>query len=90
MRCRANLKHNPEVAASYEGDQDVQQHFVSATQCPSSDFAMTKGILCYKGRIYVVIHIQLCQILIESLHDSLVGGHSRVHGTYQRIKALFY
>ncbi|KAL0361148.1 UNVERIFIED_CONTAM: Retrovirus-related Pol polyprotein from transposon.6 [Sesamum radiatum] len=48
------------------------------------------GILRRRERICVGSHGGIRKKIIKSLHDSSLGGHSGINGTYQRIKHLFY
>lgn len=52
-------------------------------------YTWQSGLLSYKSRIWVGHSVSLQQKIIASLHDSAVGGHSRVPVTYSRIKQLF-
>ncbi|KAL0408312.1 UNVERIFIED_CONTAM: hypothetical protein Sradi_1765600 [Sesamum radiatum] len=54
------------------------------------DYNYEKGILRKKGRICVGSHGDIRKKIIKSLHDSTLGGHSGINGTYQRIKPLFF
>jgi Integrase zinc binding domain len=47
-------------------------------------------IIRYKRKIYVGSNQGWRGKIVQSLHDSSVGGHSGIQGTYQRVKALFY
>jgi Integrase zinc binding domain len=48
------------------------------------------GVIRKKMRIYVGIAGGWMHKLIHTLHDTSIGGHSGVIGTYQRIKRMFY
>jgi Integrase zinc binding domain len=41
-------------------------------------------------RLYVGTHKGWRERMIQTLHDSNVGGHSDILGTYHRVKKLFY
>ncbi|KAL2243822.1 UNVERIFIED_CONTAM: hypothetical protein Sindi_0500200 [Sesamum indicum] len=42
------------------------------------------------GKVCVGSHSGVREKIIKALHDSALGGHSGINGTYQRIKSLFY
>jgi RNase H-like domain found in reverse transcriptase/Integrase zinc binding domain len=48
------------------------------------------GIIRKKGRIYVGTGQEWRGKIVQFLHDSSIGGHSGILGTYQRIKRIFY
>jgi RNase H-like domain found in reverse transcriptase/Integrase zinc binding domain/Integrase core domain/Reverse transcriptase (RNA-dependent DNA polymerase) len=48
------------------------------------------GIIRKEGRIYVGTGQGWRGKIVQSLHDSSIGGHSDILGTYQRIKRIFY
>jgi hypothetical protein len=53
-------------------------------------FSLEQGLIKYKGRLFIGSNLALQTKIISSLHDSVVGGHSGVQATYQRIKQLYY
>ncbi|RLM91723.1 hypothetical protein C2845_PM08G11800 [Panicum miliaceum] len=52
-------------------------------------FTWQSGLLRYKKRIWVGNNTLLQLKIIAALHDSAVGGHSRIPVTYSRVKQLF-
>ena len=44
----------------------------------------------FKGRVYIGSHGQLRAQLLQNLHDSPQGGHSRVQATYYRVRLYFF
>lgn len=50
---------------------------------------MTNGVIRYKGRIWLGHHVEAHQAVLAALHDSGLGGHCGIAGTYNKIKALF-
>ncbi|KAL0326250.1 UNVERIFIED_CONTAM: Transposon Ty3-G Gag-Pol polyprotein [Sesamum radiatum] len=54
------------------------------------DYSYEAGILRRKWRICVGSHGGIREKIIKSMHDSALGGHSGINGTYQRVKPLFY
>ncbi|KAL0319955.1 UNVERIFIED_CONTAM: hypothetical protein Sradi_5257000 [Sesamum radiatum] len=81
-----------EVQTSYEGNPlfltIIQAKTLDATAYP--DYSYEKGILRRQGRVCVGSHGGIREKIIKALHDSALGGHSGVNGTYQRIKPIFY
>jgi Integrase zinc binding domain len=55
-----------------------------------------KGVVVHTGlirkdsRIFMGTHSQWRTQVIQPLHDSSVGGHSGIFGTYQRVRKYFY
>uniref|UniRef100_A0ACD5ZYT0 Uncharacterized protein n=1 Tax=Avena sativa TaxID=4498 RepID=A0ACD5ZYT0_AVESA len=66
----------------------MTQLAVSPTSVPHYTF--TKGILRYKHKLVVGNNMTLRKKLIQSFHNSELGGHSGERATYQRLKLLFY
>lgn len=59
---------------------------------PSSipKYLYTKGVIRYKGRVFIGAVTELRRRLISIMHESAVGRHSGNLVTYQRMKTLFY
>jgi hypothetical protein len=81
-----------EVVKSYAEDlkckELIQQLTVTPTALPN--FTFSKGLLCFKNKIYVGSTTPLRRNIIDSLHNSELGGHSGEKATYERIKLLFH
>lgn len=52
-------------------------------------YAVVNGRLLYKGRVVIPEKSVHIPIILREYHDSLLGGHSGVLKTLQRIRALF-
>jgi hypothetical protein len=52
-------------------------------------YSLHQGLIRHKDRIWLGHNREAHQAILLSLHDSGVGGHSGILGTYQRIKSLF-
>lgn len=52
-------------------------------------FQLVNGIIKYKGRVWVGSNSLAQQHILQALHNSGIGGHSRFQATYHRIKSLF-
>ncbi|KAL2226832.1 UNVERIFIED_CONTAM: Retrovirus-related Pol polyprotein from transposon [Sesamum indicum] len=81
-----------EVQESYEGNTlfqtIMQSKVIDGTSFP--DYSYETGVLKKGGKICVGSHGGIREKILKALHDSALGGHSGMHGTYQRIKLLFY
>ncbi|KAJ1704458.1 hypothetical protein LUZ63_004237 [Rhynchospora breviuscula] len=58
---------------------------------PSSwaDWTFSGGLLRYKGRLYLPYSSPLIPTLLSDYHSSLLGGHSGVQRTFQRLTTHF-
>jgi hypothetical protein len=82
-----------EVLESYGNDKKITsllEEFLITPPPTGSHYSIKAGILRYKGKIMVGSNTQLRQKLIEALHSSVVGGHSGMRASYQRVKQIFY
>ncbi|KAK4407690.1 Transposon Ty3-G Gag-Pol polyprotein [Sesamum angolense] len=77
---------------SYEHDAEflpiIQAKIVQGATQPS--FTLQGGVLRNDNKICVGQGSKLRDKIIGTLHDSAIGGHSGIQGTYQRLKAMFY
>lgn len=75
----------------YNEDPQAQQLLVelALTSKNVKGYTLSKGVIKYKGRIWLGNNKLAQEHILQSLHDSAIGGHSRFHATYQRTKALF-
>jgi hypothetical protein len=48
-----------------------------------------EGIIKHKDKIYVGTQENWRIKVIQSLHNSSISGHSRILGTYYRVKLIF-
>jgi hypothetical protein len=53
-------------------------------------YTLDKGLIKYKGKVWIAANSALQTKLISATHSSAIGGHSGTKATYQRIKKLFY
>ena len=53
-------------------------------------FELRKGRLYFKGRIVIPKNSPRIPLILHEFHDLVVGGHSRVFGTYKRIEGLVW
>jgi hypothetical protein len=54
------------------------------------NFTLINGIISYNGKILIGSTTDLRNRLIESFHNSALGGHSAERVTYIKLKALFH
>lgn len=80
-----------EVIGSYEGDSWAQEAIAECTVRPLdvSFFHYESGLLKFKGRVYVGSTSDLRSKILTYIHQSNMGGHSGIQGTYQRVQLTF-
>jgi hypothetical protein len=54
-----------------------------------SGFELKEGLVRFRGRFWIGNDMETQLQLVKYLHNSAVGGHSRFHATYHRVKRLF-
>lgn len=54
------------------------------------NISVHQGVLRAKGRLYVGANQNWRVKMVQMIHDSSIGGHAGILGTYQRMKKLFY
>ncbi|KAL2237867.1 UNVERIFIED_CONTAM: Retrovirus-related Pol polyprotein from transposon 17.6 [Sesamum indicum] len=81
-----------EVQQSYKNNDELrsilQAKAVQDASYPA--YELQGGILRKNRRIYVGKGTRLRDKIINVLHDSAIGGHSGINGTYQRVKSMFH
>ncbi|KAA0050169.1 Ty3/gypsy retrotransposon protein [Cucumis melo var. makuwa] len=55
-----------------------------------NSYSLQKGLLMYKNRLVIVQQSSLIPVILETFHNSAVGGHSGFLRTYKRIAAELY
>lgn len=78
-----------EVQRTYEQDANC---LTKLSVAPNSvpHYTFKNGILRYKGKIVIGTSGPLRNQLLNSFHQSALGGHLGERATYQRIKLIFY
>lgn len=80
-----------QIVQSYTGDEFIQgileKKLLQSTELP--DWKKIGDLLRYKGRLVVESYTNLRQDLQQEMHNSAIGGHSGIQGTYLRLKKLF-
>lgn len=80
-----------EVVASFECDNMAQEASLECTIRPQdvSFFQYISGLIKFNGKIYVGRGAGLREKILQQVHESNLGGHAGVLGTYQRVKMVF-
>lgn len=63
---------------------------ISDNKSTTTGWSFSHGLLRYKGRIYLPENSTLIPILLAEYHSTLLGGHSGVQRTVQRLTPHFY
>jgi hypothetical protein len=81
-----------EVLGSYKGDTKCQEWEEQLRVTPSAipHLTISNGLIRHKGKIMVGKTTDLRARLLESFHNSVLGGHSGEKVTYTKLKSLFY
>ncbi|KAJ4812719.1 polyprotein [Rhynchospora pubera] len=82
-----------ELLSSYSGDtwiEELQQKAFLEATTSNPTYTAHQGVVRYKGRICVGKAGNWRQQILQSLHDSSVGGHSGINVTYNKVRRLFY
>lgn len=79
------------VVESYQKDPETNQLLTGLSLHPEGrdGFQLVKGVIRFKGKIWLGNYAEAKQAVMMSLHDSGIGGHSGRAATYHRIKSLF-
>lgn len=80
-----------EVCNSYATDPQAQQLLsqLALVSPDSAGYSLDKGLIYYKGLIWIGSNSALQTKLIAAFHSSPLGGHSGITGTYQKLKRHF-
>lgn len=80
-----------EVIGSYERDSWAQEAITECTVRPLdvSFFHYESGLLKFQGRVYVGSTSDLRSKILTYVHQSNMGSHSGIQGTYQRVQLTF-
>ncbi|KAL0533232.1 hypothetical protein IC582_030448 [Cucumis melo] len=55
-----------------------------------NDYSLKKGLLMYKNRLVILKQSSLIPVILDTFHNSAIGGHSGFLRTYKRIAAELY
>jgi hypothetical protein len=81
-----------EVVNSYATDEEAQQFLITQLLIQSPDeqgFSLQQGIIRKANRIWIECNLALLTKLVAAMHDSVVGGHSGIQATHERVKKVF-
>ncbi|GAU30089.1 hypothetical protein TSUD_392450 [Trifolium subterraneum] len=80
------------LQAEINQDSEVKDLMSKVANDPNSypNFKIIKGLLYFKGRLYIPASSSFKNILLEEIHATPVGGHSGIQRTYGRMKENFY
>jgi len=81
-----------EVVNNYEGDEHIRGILekLAVGGSETEGFVLKDGLLRYKGRVVVGNNAELKRNILQSLHESPLGGHLGIQNTYLRVKQLFH
>ncbi|XP_026451259.1 uncharacterized protein LOC113351504 [Papaver somniferum] len=80
-----------DIISSYASDSTAQQLLTQLVVTPTQgNYSYAKGIIRFKGRLYIGSGTALRSSILHSLHASAVGGHSGINGTYHRARTSFF
>ncbi|KAJ3698695.1 hypothetical protein LUZ61_002400 [Rhynchospora tenuis] len=82
-----------ELTQSYQGDpwiEELKQKANFDSTQPSPVHTIHQGVIRFKGRICVGNVGDWRQKILQSLHDTAIGGHSGINATYHKVKKFFY
>lgn len=73
-------------------DTQLQELIQKVQNAPSSypNFQVIRGILLFKGKLYIPSSSSLKYVILEEFHSSLLGGHSGIHKTCGRLEENVY
>ncbi|KAL0535737.1 hypothetical protein IC582_030078 [Cucumis melo] len=55
-----------------------------------NNYSMQRGLLMYKNRLVILKQSSLMPVILDTFHNSAVGGHSGFLRTYKRVAAELY
>ncbi|KAJ1702741.1 hypothetical protein LUZ63_002520 [Rhynchospora breviuscula] len=81
-----------ELKQSYTDDEWIQElkNKWEKGELDTEKYSMHQGLLRYKNKICVGNGHQWRRRILQEIHNSSIGGHSGILGTYQRVKSMFY
>lgn len=81
-----------EVASSYENDESMRELLQQLVVDPSTKpgYTLINGLIRNKGRLVIGDDENLRKKIVETLHNSPIGGHSGIVATYHKVKQHFH
>jgi len=73
----------------------VRNFYVQSLTCLAKDqqarpYVWRKGLLFFKERVVIPSQAALQAQLLHEMHDTIIGGHSRVFQTFKKLAQQFY
>lgn len=77
---------------SFVSDSELQELLLKVQKDPAlhPKFKVHRGLLFYKGRLFIPANSPMKQLLLDEFHSSPMGGHGGIHKTYGRLKENVY
>lgn len=81
-----------QVVKSYEEDKFCTDLItkLSIDSQAMPNYTLSNGLIRYKGKLLIGANGELRQQLLQSFHQSALGGHSGERATCQRMKLVFF
>lgn len=79
------------IEEGYLQDDQTKQLLteLAVTGTNEKGFSLQKGLIRYKGKVWLGNHEEAHRAVLTALHDSGIGEHSGITATYNKIKSLF-
>jgi hypothetical protein len=68
---------------------EVSLRSVWCVSSPQGNYSLVKGLIYYKGHVWVGRNASLHSDILLDLHLGAIAGHSGFHATYHQVKHLF-
>jgi len=81
-----------ELVQSYDQTDWLRDLLPQLVTQPSGNqgYSLSNGLIRFQGRLVVGDDRELKERILQSLHCSPVGGHSRIKATHHKVKQLFF
>jgi hypothetical protein len=79
-----------DIQKAYAGDSYIQSFTDLTTTPQDGPYAWHNGLLFFKGRVVIPSQADLRSQLLHEMHDTKIGGHSRVSRTFKKLSQQFY
>lgn len=67
------------IISSYDEDSEAKEKIANAIVTPdNNNYSRFRGLLHYKGKLYVGTDTDLRHQILAALHNSALGGHSGI------------
>lgn len=80
-----------QIKNSWSRDEKLQKIIHSLQKGHNhSHYSWSQGQLLWKGKLVIGQDAALRTQLLKLFHDSVIGGYSRLHATYQRLATISF